>query len=57
VSAISLLFLSLPRTEITIELVIKAMKLEREKRTGIIIITHLLPPNLDEDRVLSLATQ
>ncbi len=33
------------------------MKLEREKRTGIIIITHLLPPNLDEDRVLSLATQ
>lgn len=38
----------------SIELVIKAMKQERSKGTGIIIITHLLPPNLDEDRVLSL---
>ncbi len=40
----------------SIELVIKAMKQERSKGTGIIIITHLLPPNLDEDRVLSLET-
>ncbi|MDF1738219.1 MAG: ABC transporter ATP-binding protein [Verrucomicrobiales bacterium] len=38
----------------SIELVIKAMKQERAKGTGIIIITHLLPPNLDEDRVLKL---
>ena len=40
----------------SIKLVIKAMKQERSKGTGIIIITHLLPPNLDEDRVLSLET-
>lgn len=38
----------------SIDLVIDAMKEERKKGTGIILITHILPPNLEEDRVIEM---
>lgn len=38
----------------SVERVAKAMTLERQKGTGILLITHLLPPGLEADRVVEL---
>ncbi|HRQ89703.1 MAG TPA: hypothetical protein PLA50_12955 [Bacteroidia bacterium] len=34
--------------------VVETLKAERAKGTGILIITHLLPPNLDADRIVEM---
>lgn len=39
----------------SVELVVRAMKEERARGTGILLITHLLPEELDADRVVELA--
>lgn len=38
----------------SVDRVIEAMKEERERGTGIILITHLLPPELDANRVVEM---
>ena len=39
----------------SVERVVKAMTLEREKGTGILLITHSLPPGLEAGRVVEMA--
>lgn len=41
----------------SVELVVEAMKQERSKGTGILLITHLLPDSLDTDRIVTLIPQ
>ncbi|MEX2577695.1 MAG: ABC transporter ATP-binding protein [Verrucomicrobiales bacterium] len=38
----------------SVERVVRALQIEREKGTGILLITHLLPPDLEADRVVEL---
>ncbi len=38
----------------SVDLVVEAMKEERARGTGILIITHLLPKNLEADRVVEM---
>lgn len=40
--------------EESVELVVKAMKEERTRGTGILLITHLLPEGLEADRIVEL---
>ena len=41
----------------SVDLVVKAMQEEKERGTGILLITHLLPENLDADRVITMIPQ
>lgn len=39
----------------SVDRVVEAMKEERSRGTGILLITHLLPPNLNADRIVEMA--